>query len=72
MTETPWKRVESLFHQALALKGEEREKFLAQACQGDPALYQEITSLLTRRNQAAKCLTKLEMTAPRCRTSKLS
>ena len=47
MTETRWKRVESLFHQALPLQGEEREKFLAQACQDNPALYQEITSLLT-------------------------
>ena len=47
MTETRWKRVESLFHQALALQGEEREKLLAGACQGDQALYQEILSLLS-------------------------
>lgn len=47
MSETRWQRVESLFHQALALQGEEREKFLADACRDDPALLQEITSLLS-------------------------
>src|SRR5215467_8635749 len=46
MNETRWKQIESLFHQALALQGEEQERFLAKACEHDPALYQEIKSLL--------------------------
>src|SRR5579859_6153267 len=50
MTEARWKRVESLFHQALALQGEEREQFLARACQGDSALLQEVTSLLSNHH----------------------
>src|SRR5437588_5469309 len=46
MAETRWKRLESLFHEALPLFGEEREKFLESACHGDPDLYQELSSLL--------------------------
>ena len=47
MPEIRWKRVESLFHEALRLSPEEREKFLTQSCQDDPSLYQEIASLLS-------------------------
>ena len=44
MPEAPWSKVESLFHVALRLSPDERDKFLAQACQGDerrtdPALH---------------------------------
>ncbi len=46
MTETRWARVESLFHEALAKSGEYRERFLAEACQGDDALLHEVRSLL--------------------------
>src|SRR5436305_834980 len=46
MAETRWKRLESLFHEALPLVGDEREKFLESACHGDPDLYQELSSLL--------------------------
>ncbi|HKD12950.1 MAG TPA: protein kinase [Candidatus Angelobacter sp.] len=58
MTETRWQRVESLFHQALSLQGEEREKFLADACQGDPSLYQEVKSLLSNYHSQDHLLEK--------------
>ena len=58
MTETRWQRVESLFHQALSLQAEEREKFLADACQGDPALYQEVKSLLSNYHSQDHLLEK--------------
>jgi len=46
MSETRWARVESLFHEALVRQGEDRERFLADACAGDHALYGEVISLL--------------------------
>jgi eukaryotic-like serine/threonine-protein kinase len=46
MTDLRWKLVESVFQGALALKEGEQESYLAQACQGDDALYREVTSLL--------------------------
>jgi serine/threonine protein kinase len=46
MAETRSERVESLFHQALSKKVEDRKKFLAVACRGDESLYLEVTSLL--------------------------
>src|SRR5215468_10256272 len=58
MTETRWQRVESLFHQALSLQAEEREKFLADACQGDPSLYQEVKSLLSNYHSQDHLLEK--------------
>jgi serine/threonine protein kinase/Tol biopolymer transport system component len=58
MTEMQWQRVELLFHQALSLQGEEREKFLAEACHGDPALYQEVCSLLSNYHSQDELLEK--------------
>src|SRR5215510_4786500 len=46
MDEERWKRVESLFHQALVLKGEDRERFLAGAGHDDQSLLLEVKSLL--------------------------
>src|SRR2546423_2676217 len=59
MPETKWTRVESLFHEALPLSPEQREKFLAEACQGDPALYAEIASLLSSYRLEDELLEKM-------------
>jgi Tol biopolymer transport system component len=44
--ETDWHRAEELFHDARALPPDQRGAFLAQACDGDPALQHEVESLL--------------------------
>ncbi len=41
-----WKEIDRLYFQARALAPEERERFLKKACQGDEALFQEVSSLL--------------------------
>lgn len=48
-----WERVENLFHTALELEPAERAAFLAQACDGDGALRDEVESLLASHRQAA-------------------
>jgi eukaryotic-like serine/threonine-protein kinase len=59
MPETRWKRVESLFHEALRLSPEQREEFLTQSCQDDPLLYQEIASLLSHYRSEDELLEKM-------------
>lgn len=59
MPETRWKRVESLFHEALRLSPEQREEFLTQSCQDDPSLYQEIASLLSHYRSEDELLEKM-------------
>jgi serine/threonine protein kinase len=59
MPETRWKRVESLFHEALRLSPEQREEFLAQSCQDDPSLHQEIASLLSHYRSEDELLEKM-------------
>jgi serine/threonine protein kinase len=51
-----WKRVDSLFQEALALRSEERDAFLAQACGGDETLKREVRSLLAWRGKAGSFL----------------
>jgi serine/threonine protein kinase len=46
MTDQRWKLIESVFQGALELKKGEQESYLAQACNGDEALYREVSSLL--------------------------
>lgn len=46
MAETRWKRLESLFHEALSLSPEERRRFLESVDHDDPALCRELSSLL--------------------------
>ncbi|HLJ26856.1 MAG TPA: protein kinase [Candidatus Angelobacter sp.] len=46
------RRVESLFHDALAKSAEEREKFLVEACQDDEPVYREVKSLLAHWQQS--------------------
>lgn len=61
MSETRWARVESLFHEALGRQGEDREKFLADACAGDPTLYGEVISLLSHYQEEDTFLEKSGM-----------
>jgi hypothetical protein len=44
-----WRRIESLFHEALEKTPKERAGFLDQACSSDQALRGEIESLLSTR-----------------------
>src|ERR1700739_148230 len=49
-----WKRVEELYHSALALEESRRKTFLSDSCAGDEALRREVDSLLRRSAQAEK------------------
>ena len=46
--ETDWRRVEQLFHDARERPPDQRGAFLAQACDGDPALQHDVESLLAQ------------------------
>src|ERR1017187_3040442 len=50
--ESPWRRVEKLFHSALQQPESGREAWLASQARSDPAVYQEVQSLMAadRRN----------------------
>jgi eukaryotic-like serine/threonine-protein kinase len=48
-----WRRIESLFHEALAIPREERASFLHVACSTDPALCHEVESLLLHEGLAS-------------------
>ena len=48
MTPERWRRVEELYHAALARDADARAAFLADACAGDEALGREVQSLLTQ------------------------
>lgn len=45
-----WRRLEQLFHDALERPPDQRDVFLAQACDGDPALRHEVESLLAQED----------------------
>jgi serine/threonine protein kinase/dienelactone hydrolase len=51
-----WRRIESLFHEALSKTPEERRGFLAEACSGDSALQREVESLLAHESLAGDFL----------------
>ena len=46
MSSARWQRMNELFHDALAIPGEEREAFVAHACGDDPAMADELAQLL--------------------------
>jgi serine/threonine protein kinase/Tfp pilus assembly protein PilF len=46
-TQTRWRRIETLFHQALSVKTEDRDAFLVRACSTDEDLRAELDSLLS-------------------------
>ena len=47
-----WRRIEELYHSALAMKPDLRESYLDEACAGDPSLRKEVDRLLARRPEA--------------------
>jgi Tol biopolymer transport system component len=47
---TDWRRVEQLFHDVRERPPDQRAAFLAQACNGDPALQHEVESLLAQED----------------------
>src|SRR5438128_5068006 len=47
-----WQRIDELFRAALEREGAERDVFIAESCQGDDALRQEIESLLKAHSEA--------------------
>jgi len=51
-----WRRIESLFYEALEVEPEERADFLDKQCAGDTALRQEIDSLLASAAESADFL----------------
>ena len=52
MTGERWRRVEALYHEALALDVRDRAAFLREACAADEALRSEVESLLTQAASA--------------------
>jgi len=51
-----WRRIESLFHEALSKTPEERPDFLAEACSGDSVLQRDVESLLAHESLAGSFL----------------
>src|SRR3974390_3009238 len=47
-----WQKVEELYHAALEREESERAAFLEEACAGDPALRDEVESLLAYQTRA--------------------
>jgi eukaryotic-like serine/threonine-protein kinase len=64
MPEDPWPRVKALFQEALDRAPKERDAFLAESCLGDPALRQEVESLLASHEEAAGFLEGGALPAP--------
>jgi len=56
MDSTRWQRIQSLFHDALALSSPERETFLQSACAGDRELFSEVLSMLHHDSAADSLL----------------
>jgi len=52
VNETPWKRVEDLYHAALEYAPGERDAFLSSACGDDVELRREVESLLSHSDEA--------------------
>jgi len=46
VTPPRWERLKEIFAQAVEIQGEERDKYIAEACRGDPGLLQEVRVLL--------------------------
>jgi serine/threonine protein kinase/Tol biopolymer transport system component len=51
-----WQEIERIYHAAREMEGSARAEFLAKACAGDPALREEIESLLEQAQQAGSFL----------------
>jgi len=53
MTLDHHQKTEALFHEVLALEPQEREAYLAEACEGDPKLFEEVNSLLAAHQKGS-------------------
>ena len=53
-----WQQISQVYHAALTRHARERAAFLREACAGDPALQQEVESLLSSENKAAGFLSE--------------
>ena len=56
MTPERWQQIDHLFHSALEREFAERDAFLAQACNGDDSLRQEVESLIRSLKQSEQFL----------------
>jgi len=52
MTSDHWREINELFHAALAIDSQKREAYLAEACEGDVELRQEVESLIASHESA--------------------
>jgi serine/threonine protein kinase len=59
MPDEHWERIQSLYHQALQLRSEERKAFLATACAGDEGVEREIEGLLCAAEHVSGFVEKL-------------
>src|SRR5215217_6257457 len=48
-----WDRIQEIYHSTLPVPPSERSAFIASACNGDPLLVREVTSLLKADDAAA-------------------
>ena len=56
MTPARWAKLAEIFPEALAREGAERDRFLAEACAGDPGLHEEARRLLAGHDSAGDFL----------------
>jgi eukaryotic-like serine/threonine-protein kinase len=56
MTPERWRRIDDVYHAALAREAEERDAFVAEACAGDEAMRREVVSLLAQNASLAGTL----------------
>src|SRR6266850_4745678 len=47
-----WQKLDQLFHSALECTSSERDTFVAEACEGDDSLRQELQSMIAHHQQA--------------------
>ena len=64
MTPERWRRVEEIYHLAMAKTDAEREAFLAEACNGNDGLRQEVEDLLCHSDSATTLLDRPPWTSP--------
>ena len=56
MNKASWERIQHLYHEALERPADARERFLRERCDGDPALLNEVQSLLDQPVSAERFL----------------
>src|SRR5580704_17631904 len=56
MDSTRWERIQSIFHDALALPESEKQAFLRSVCGGDDAMMAEVLAMLKEDGQDASLL----------------